>query len=66
MEGALLLLRFPWPCLQGGRKGGWVRRETAEKLLAKVGLLASQGIEGIGTGRFLRKAPQQLAPEGHG
>jgi hypothetical protein len=66
MEGALLLLRFPWPRLQGGRKGGWVRREAAEQLLAKVGLLASQGIEGIGAGRFLREAPQQLAPEGHG
>jgi hypothetical protein len=42
---------------------GW---ETTEQLIAELGLLAPQGIESIGAGRFLGEAPQQLAPEGHG
>ena len=53
-------------CFEGCRQGRRVGGKALQQRQPQLGLLPAQGIEGIGTGGFLRKAPQQFCPEGLG
>ena len=53
-------------CFEGCREGRRVGGKALQQRQPQLGLLPAQGIEGIGTGGFLRKAPQQFCPEGLG